>query len=89
MLATDCSLVNICGAMISTVYDYVISIAEKKQTGSLVTRNLTDLVKKEHFILDSEYLTTVLGQHYAFYFRSFAFRPLFYAVDLLSGELRS
>jgi len=33
---------------------------EKKQTGSLVTRNLTDLVKKEHFILDSEYLTTVL-----------------------------
>jgi hypothetical protein len=41
---------------------YVICIAEKKQTGSLVTRNLTDLVKKEHFILDSEYLTTVLGQ---------------------------
>lgn len=33
---------------------------EKKQTGSLVTRNLTDLVKKEHFILDSEYLVTVL-----------------------------
>lgn len=33
---------------------------EKKQTGSLLTRNLADLVKKEHFILDSEYLTTVL-----------------------------
>jgi hypothetical protein len=48
---------------------YVISVAEKKQTGSLVTRNLTDLVKKEHFILDSEYLTTVLGQHYTLYFR--------------------
>ena len=33
---------------------------EKKQTGSLVTRNLGDLVKKEHFVLDSEYLTTLL-----------------------------
>lgn len=33
---------------------------EKKQIGSLLTRNLADLVKKEHFILDSEYLTTLL-----------------------------
>ncbi|RZF45659.1 hypothetical protein LSTR_LSTR010610 [Laodelphax striatellus] len=33
---------------------------EKKQTGSLLTRNLADLVKKEYFILDSEYLTTLL-----------------------------
>ncbi|XP_023344359.1 V-type proton ATPase subunit C [Eurytemora carolleeae] len=33
---------------------------EKKQTGSLVARNLGDLVKKEHFVLDSEYLTTLL-----------------------------
>merc|ERR1711860_75320 len=33
---------------------------EKKQTGSLVTRNLGDLVKKEHFVLDSEYLTPLL-----------------------------
>lgn len=33
---------------------------EKKQTGSLLTRNLADIVKKEHFILDSEYLTTLL-----------------------------
>ncbi|XP_025602632.2 V-type proton ATPase subunit C isoform X2 [Athalia rosae] len=33
---------------------------EKKQTGSLLTRNLADLVKKEHFILDSEYLSTLL-----------------------------
>lgn len=33
---------------------------EKRQTGSLMTRNLADLVKKEHFILDSEYLTTLL-----------------------------
>ncbi|XP_026685357.1 V-type proton ATPase subunit C 1-like [Diaphorina citri] len=29
-------------------------------SGSLLTRNLADLVKKEHFILDSEYLTTLL-----------------------------
>ncbi|KAF6206653.1 hypothetical protein GE061_017889 [Apolygus lucorum] len=33
---------------------------EKKQSGSLLTRNLGDLVKKEHFILDSEYLVTLL-----------------------------
>ncbi|XP_060527467.1 V-type proton ATPase subunit C isoform X2 [Cylas formicarius] len=33
---------------------------EKKQTGSLLTRNLADLVKKEHFILDSDYLQTLL-----------------------------
>lgn len=33
---------------------------EKKQTGSLMTRTLADIVKKEHFILDSEYLTTLL-----------------------------
>nr|XP_023025322.1 V-type proton ATPase subunit C [Leptinotarsa decemlineata] len=33
---------------------------EKKQTGSLLSRNLADLVKKEHFILDSEYLQTLL-----------------------------
>lgn len=33
---------------------------EKKQTGSLMTRNLGDLVKKEHFVLNSEYLTTLL-----------------------------
>ncbi|KPJ09475.1 V-type proton ATPase subunit C [Papilio machaon] len=31
-----------------------------KKFGSLLTRNLADLVKKEHFILDSEYLTTLL-----------------------------
>ncbi|XP_073994814.1 V-type proton ATPase subunit Vha44 [Rhodnius prolixus] len=33
---------------------------EKKQSGSLLTRNLADLVRKEHFVLDSEYLTTLL-----------------------------
>ncbi|XP_022908903.2 V-type proton ATPase subunit C-like [Onthophagus taurus] len=33
---------------------------EKKQTGTLLTRNLADLVKREHFILDSEYLITLL-----------------------------
>ncbi|XP_031562673.1 V-type proton ATPase subunit C 1-B-like isoform X1 [Actinia tenebrosa] len=33
---------------------------ERKSTGSLLTRNLGELVKKEHFVLDSEYLTTLL-----------------------------
>jgi len=33
---------------------------ERKQTGSLLARNLYDLVKKEDFVLDSEYLTTLL-----------------------------
>ncbi len=33
---------------------------EKKQTGSLLTRNLGDLVRPEHFVLDSEYLTTLV-----------------------------
>lgn len=33
---------------------------ERKATGSLLTRNLADLVKKENFVLDSEYLTTLL-----------------------------
>ncbi|KAG8200767.1 hypothetical protein JTE90_006350 [Oedothorax gibbosus] len=33
---------------------------ERKQTGSLLLRSLADLVKKEHFVLDSEYLATLL-----------------------------
>jgi len=33
---------------------------EKKQGGSLVTRNVAELVKKEHFVLNSEYLATLL-----------------------------
>ncbi|CAG0918094.1 unnamed protein product [Notodromas monacha] len=33
---------------------------ERKQTGSLLTRNLGDLVKKEDFVLDSEYLRTLM-----------------------------
>ncbi|XP_011879957.1 PREDICTED: V-type proton ATPase subunit C [Vollenhovia emeryi] len=47
----------------STLYNNLkgsLQNLEKKQTGSLLTRNLADLVKKEHFILDSEYLTTLL-----------------------------
>jgi len=47
----------------STAYNNLkgsLQSLEKKQTGSLLTRNLADLVKKEHFILDSEYLTTLL-----------------------------
>ncbi|XP_014470897.1 PREDICTED: V-type proton ATPase subunit C isoform X1 [Dinoponera quadriceps] len=47
----------------STMYNNLkgsLQNLEKKQTGSLLTRNLADLVKKEHFILDSEYLSTLL-----------------------------
>lgn len=33
---------------------------EKKQSGSLISRNLADIVKKEHFVLDSEYLVTLV-----------------------------
>ncbi|MCI4395451.1 hypothetical protein PGIGA_G00180550 [Pangasianodon gigas] len=33
---------------------------ERKNAGSLQTRSLADLVKKEDFVLDSEYLTTLL-----------------------------
>ncbi|KAM9310734.1 V-type proton ATPase subunit C 1-A-like [Pholidichthys leucotaenia] len=33
---------------------------ERKNTGSLLTRSLADIVKKEHFVLDSEYLITLL-----------------------------
>lgn len=33
---------------------------ERKATGNLLTRYLGDIVKKEHFVLDSEYLTTLL-----------------------------
>ncbi|XP_070564896.1 V-type proton ATPase subunit C 1-B-like [Ptychodera flava] len=33
---------------------------ERKSTGSLLTRTLGDLVKKEDFVLQSEYLTTLL-----------------------------
>ncbi|XP_038175955.1 V-type proton ATPase subunit C 2 isoform X2 [Arvicola amphibius] len=33
---------------------------EKKSTGNLFTRTLSDIVSKEDFVLDSEYLTTLL-----------------------------
>jgi V-type H+-transporting ATPase subunit C len=33
---------------------------ERKQVGSLLTRNLGDIVKKEHFVHESEYLTTLV-----------------------------
>lgn len=33
---------------------------ERKATGSLLVRSLADLVQKEHFVLGSEYLTTLL-----------------------------
>ncbi|XP_068722243.1 V-type proton ATPase subunit C-like [Montipora capricornis] len=37
-----------------------LATLERKATGSLLTRNLGELVKKEDFVLDSEYLTTQL-----------------------------
>jgi V-type H+-transporting ATPase subunit C len=43
---------------------------ERKQAGSLLTRNVSDIVKKDDFVLNSEYLTTILvvvpqvGTHY-------------------------
>lgn len=49
--------------MKATAYNNIKSSLQsmaRKQTGSLLTRNLGDLVKKEHFVLDSEYLTTLL-----------------------------
>uniref|UniRef100_A0A4W3GYS2 V-type proton ATPase subunit C n=1 Tax=Callorhinchus milii TaxID=7868 RepID=A0A4W3GYS2_CALMI len=33
---------------------------ERKNVGSLMTRSLADIVKKEDFVIDSEYLTTLL-----------------------------
>ncbi|CAG2165069.1 unnamed protein product [Oppiella nova] len=33
---------------------------ERKQTGSLLVRNLSELVKRENFVIGSEYLTTLL-----------------------------
>ncbi|KAI9193600.1 ATPase, V1 complex, subunit C [Polychytrium aggregatum] len=33
---------------------------QRKQVGNLSVRSLNDVVKKEHFVLDSEYLTTLL-----------------------------
>lgn len=37
-----------------------LAALQKKQGGSLLTRNLGDIIKKEDFVLDSEYLTTVI-----------------------------
>ncbi|GAV49396.1 hypothetical protein ZYGR_0P00390 [Zygosaccharomyces rouxii] len=37
-----------------------LATAERKKTGDLSIRSLHDIVKPEHFILNSEYLTTVL-----------------------------
>uniref|UniRef100_T1J1L0 V-type proton ATPase subunit C n=1 Tax=Strigamia maritima TaxID=126957 RepID=T1J1L0_STRMM len=49
--------------MKATAYNNIkssLQSMERKQTGSLLTRNLEDLVKKENFVLDSEYLTTLV-----------------------------
>ncbi|KAI9336087.1 ATPase, V1 complex, subunit C [Obelidium mucronatum] len=37
-----------------------LSGMQRKQTGNLSIRSVNDVVKKEHFVLDSEYLITVL-----------------------------
>lgn len=42
------------------MYNYCLKICHLFCSGSLVTRNLGELVKKEHFVLDSEYLVTLL-----------------------------
>jgi len=49
--------------MKATAYNNIkssLQSMERKQTGSLLTRNLEDLVKREYFVLDSEYLTTLV-----------------------------
>ncbi|EPZ31995.1 ATPase, V1 complex, subunit C [Rozella allomycis CSF55] len=33
---------------------------ERKQTGNLLVKNLSDIVKKEHFVLESEYMDTLV-----------------------------
>jgi V-type H+-transporting ATPase subunit C len=33
---------------------------ERRETGNLMTRSLVDVVRKEHFVLNSEYLTTLV-----------------------------
>ncbi|CAM9650526.1 unnamed protein product [Lampetra planeri] len=37
-----------------------LQIIERRATGSLMTRSLSDIVKKDDFVLDSEYLITLL-----------------------------
>lgn len=37
-----------------------LSAADRKQTGNLSVRSLHDIVKPQHFVNDSEYLTTIL-----------------------------
>jgi V-type H+-transporting ATPase subunit C len=47
----------------ATAYNAIkqsLQALQKKQTGSLLTRNLGDILKKEDFVLDSEYLTTLI-----------------------------
>lgn len=47
----------------STAYNAIkqsLQALQKKQTGSLLTRNLGDIIKKEDFVLNSEYLQTVI-----------------------------
>lgn len=52
---------RVCHWICKIMWNFNLSISlHVASSGSLLTRNLADLVKKEHFILDSEYLTTLL-----------------------------
>lgn len=47
----------------ATAYNAIkqsLAALQKKQTGSLLTRNISDIVKKEDMVLDSEYLITLM-----------------------------
>lgn len=47
----------------ATIYNTIknnLQSLERKETGSLLTRNLATIAKKEHFVLGSEYLQTLL-----------------------------
>ncbi|OUM59267.1 hypothetical protein PIROE2DRAFT_21266 [Piromyces sp. E2] len=73
---TDKSLREICDIIVQDVnsidslmksrmtkYNLVksqLTCLQRKQTGNLSVKSLVDIVKKEHFVLNSEYLTTLL-----------------------------
>ncbi|KAJ3361972.1 hypothetical protein GGF31_001997 [Allomyces arbusculus] len=52
MMKTRLSTYNQCKANLTAL--------DRKMMGNLAVRSLVDVVKKEHFVLDSEYLTTLL-----------------------------
>ena len=51
----------------STAYNQLkssLQSMEKKQTGSLMTRHLGDLVRAEHFVLNSGWVTAQTDLHF-------------------------